>query len=402
VQLIPGTHARGADIVSSLIDNGRRPQAAASLRIGLIAPPVLPLPPTGYAGTERVIASLAIGLHERGHQVTVFAAGDSDLPCEVVPVVPRALWPLGLRGNLTNYLDLSIAHAWQHQDRLDIFHSHVDTAGFAMARHARTPVVTTLHSRLDVGGIVDLIDAHPDIPLIAISESQRRWNPDADWVATIHHGLDLSASPYSATAGDYLLLVGRLTREKGIAEAIELARRTGHRLVIAAKAHERDEQAMFEELVRPAIAEGVVDWRGEVAGAERDDIMAGALATLMLGAWPEPFGLVAVESMATGTPVIARRAGAYPEVIEHGMTGYLVDDLDEAVLAVGRVDRLERGVVAARARDRFSLERMTARYEEAFRTVLERGRITATPHLLPSTPRQPDRRPAAEPTAVAG
>lgn len=371
-----------------------------ALRIGLIAPPLLPLPPRGYAGTERVVAGLAIGLHERGHQVTVFAAGDSDLPCEVVPVVPRALWPLGRRGNLTNYLDLSVAYAWQHQDRFDILHSHVDTAGFAMARHARTPVVTTLHGRLDAGGLVDLIDAHPDVPLISISDSQRRWNPTADWLATIHHGLGFARTPSSASPGDYLLLVGRLTREKGVAEAIEVARRTGHRLVIAAKAHERDEQAMLAELVRPAQAEGVVDWRGEVGGEERDELMAGALATLMLGAWPEPFGLVAVESMATGTPVIARRAGAYPELIEHGVTGYLVDDVDEAVLAVDRADRLDRGAIAAQARDRFSLERMTIRYEQAFRMFLERGRVGALPHLLPPMSATADRDRAA-PVAVA-
>ena len=182
------------------------------LRIGIIAPPVLPLPPVGYAGTERIIATLALGLHDRGHQVTVFAAGDSDLPCEVVPVVPKALWPAGYRGNLTNYFDLAVARAWEQQDRFDVFHSHVDVAGFAMARHATTPVITTLHGRLDVGGTMELIDAYPDIPLVAISASQRRWNPDADWVATIPHGLDFSTAPRSATPGEHLLLVGRLTR----------------------------------------------------------------------------------------------------------------------------------------------------------------------------------------------
>lgn len=366
-----------------MIEEGPGPSTAAgALRIGLIAPPLLPLPPSGYAGTERIVAALAIGLHERGHLVTVFCAGDSELPCEVVPVVPRALWPIGRRGNLTNYLDLSVAHAWEQQDRFDILHSHVDTAGFAMARHARTPVVTTLHSRLDVNGIGDAIDAHPDIPLVAISESQRRWNPGADWVATIHHGLDFSNTPLSSAPGGYLLLVGRLTREKGVAEAIAVARRARRRLVIAAKAHERDEQAMLADLVMPAAAEGIVDWRGEVGGAERDALMAGALATLMLGAWPEPFGLVAVESMATGTPVVARRAGAYPEIIEHGVTGYLVDDEDEAVMAIERLDRLDRATVARHARERYAVERMITRYEEAFRSVLQRGRALPRPHLV--------------------
>ena len=355
-----------------------RSRATRPLRIGIIAPPVLPLPPVGYAGTERIIATLALGLHARGHAVTVFAAGDSDLPCEVVPVVPRALWPAGHRGNLTNYFDLAVARAWEQQDRFDVFHSHVDTAGFAMARYSDTPVVTTLHGRLDVGGTIDLIDAHRDIPLVAISASQRRWNPDANWVATIPHGLDFSTTPRSTEVGDHLLLVGRLTREKGIAEAIELARRTGRRLVMAAKAHEHAEQAMFRELVQPAIDEGVVDWRGEVTGGERDELMAAAFATVMLGAWPEPFGLVAIESMATGTPVIARRAGAYTETIEHGVTGFLVDDEDEAVLAVERIERLDRRIISAQARERFSVDRMIGRYEAAFESIVGRTGMEAT------------------------
>jgi glycosyltransferase involved in cell wall biosynthesis len=268
-----------------------------------------------------------------------------------------------------------------------------------MARHATTPVLTTLHSRLDVGGSVELIDAYPDIPLVAISASQRRWNPGADWFATIHHGLDFSATPRSVSSGDYLLLVGRLTREKGVAEAIGVARRAGKRLVIAAKAHERDEQAMFAELVRPAMEEGIVDWRGEVSGDERDRLMVGAAATLMLGAWPEPFGLVAVESMATGTPVIARRAGAYPEIIEHGVTGFLVDDEDEALLAVRRVDRLDRRLIAARARERFSSTRMTNDYEEAFHALIARGRARAAAQTA-DRPRNGDAQPAPEKAAI--
>ena len=341
------------------------------LRIGLIAPPFLPLPPPAYAGTERIVASLALGLHARGHQVTVFAAGDSELPCEVVAVVPKALWTTGLSGDLSNYLGLAAALAWEELDRFDVMHSHVDTAGFFLARHASIPVVTTLHGRLDGGGLPDLIDQFGTIPLVAISESQRRWNPDANWVATIHHGLDFAATPSSDRPGDYLLVVGRLTPEKGIAEAIEVARRTKRRLVIAAKAHEPAERALFDEVVRPAIDEGVVDWRGEVDPATRDRLMVGALATLMLGAWPEPFGLVAVESMATGTPVVARRAGAYTETIEHGVTGYLVDDLDEAVLAIDRMPRLDRARVRTVTRERFDVERMLDAYERVYRALID-------------------------------
>ncbi|MDL2335904.1 MAG: glycosyltransferase [Chloroflexota bacterium] len=171
-------------------------------------------------------------------------------------------------------------------------------------------------------------------------------------------------------AGDYLLLVGRVAPEKGIAEAIEVARRSGRRLVVAAKVYDPKEQQMFDKLVQPAIDEGVVDWRGEVDAAQRDELMAGALATLMLGAWPEPFGLVAIESMATGTPVIARRAGANTETIQHGSSGYLIDDIDEALLAVAKVPTLNRRQVAAYARGRFSTERMVSEYEQAYAMVM--------------------------------
>jgi glycosyltransferase involved in cell wall biosynthesis len=348
------------------------------LRIALVAPPVAAIPPKGYAGTERVVGALAQGLHDRGHKVTVFASGDSELPCEVVPVVPASLWTKGHRGELRPFIDLSVARAWRECQRFDILNAHVEAAAFEMARWCGVPVVSTLHRRLDNDGIADLIDEFSEIPLIAISESQKRWNPDANWVGMIHHGLDFSDTPSRDEPGDYLLVVGRVSPEKGIAEAIQLARRTGHQLVIAAKVREQDEQDLFDAVVKPAIESGTVDWRGEVDGPERDRLMAGALATLMLGGWPEPFGLVAVESMATGTPVIARRAGGYTETVEHGVNGFLVDDVEEARLAVERIRDLSRVRVRTLARERFSGDRMTLEYEAAFRQVLaSRGSPTA-------------------------
>ena len=341
------------------------------LRIALIAPPVVPLPPTTYAGTERIVASLAEGLHQRGHQVTVFASGDSELSCEIVPVVPRSLWAQGSQGEMHTYLEMAVARAWDEVDRFDVVHSHVEWHGFLFARHSPVPVVTTLHRRLDIDGVADYIDQSPTIPLVAISDSQRRWNPDANWVATIHHGLDFSATPSSTRPGDYLLVVGRVSREKGIEEAIDVAKRTQHRLVVAAKMREQGELELFESVVRPAIDEGVVDWRGEVDTGERDRLMAGAQATLMLGGWPEPFGLVAIESMATGTPVIGRRAGGLTEIIDHGTTGFLVDDIDEAVFAVKRVASLDRERIMMVARQRFSADRMIDDYERVYARLVD-------------------------------
>jgi glycosyltransferase involved in cell wall biosynthesis len=213
----------------------------------------------------------------------------------------------------------------------------------------------------------ELLTEFSEIPLVSISESQRRWAEGANWVATIHHGTVTGETLFSEHPGDYLALVGRLTYEKGVEEAIDVARSTGRQLKMAGKVHEGVERDMFERVVEPAIKDGVVDFVGELDPRQRDALFAGALATLMLGAWPEPFGLVAIESMVTGTPVIARRAGALTETIRHGETGFLVDDLTEAELAVERAAELDRKATRAYALECFSPEQMLDRYEEVYR-----------------------------------
>ena len=340
------------------------------LRVALVAPPMVPVPPPSYAGTERVIAALGAELVRRGHAVTLFASGDSNVPYEHVATVDHSLWSSGFRGDPSGYLQHTAAIAWRAADRFDLVHAHLEGHGFLLARYAPVPVITTLHGRLDVAGMPELLAEFRDIPLVAISESQRRWEPDQRWVATIHHGLPFEATPFAGNPGDYLAFVGRVTPEKGLGEAIEVARRSGLRLRAAAKVHDPHEQEHFEHVVRPAIDDGAVDFLGEVGPGERDPLLAGGLATLMLGGWPEPFGLVAIESMATGTPVIARRAGALTETIEHGVTGFLVDDVDEAVLAVERVRSLDRRLIRARTLERFSPARMADEYERAYRRVL--------------------------------
>jgi glycosyltransferase involved in cell wall biosynthesis len=334
---------------------------------------MLPVPPTSYSGTERVVACLIEQLCARGHQVTVFASGDSDVPCELVPVIPRSLWSMGYHGDVGTYINLTLAAGWREAHRFDIIHSHVEVLGFLFARHCPTPVVTTLHGRLDVSGIPHLLAEFTDIPLVAISESQRRFTPDANWVATIHHGLDLSPVPFGERPGDYLAFVGRVTPEKGVVEAIEFARRARMPLRMAAKVYDPEEKVHFEQVVKPAIDEGIVEFLGELPPMERDPVLAGARATVMLGGWPEPFGLVAVESMAAGTPVIARRAGALTETVEHGVSGFLVDDLDEALLALEKVDALDRTEIRRQAIERFAPDRMAGEYEEVYHILIAQG-----------------------------
>lgn len=345
------------------------------LRVLLVAPPMLPIPPPAYAGTERVVAAIGEELHRRGHVVALVAAGDSDVPYEHIPSLARSLWADGFAGDLAGYMQHTIEIAWREAHRFDVVHSHMEGHGFVFAEHCETPVVTTLHGRLDAAGMPALLEAHRNLPLVAVSDSQRRWFPDQDWVDTIHHGLPLEGMPFSETAGDYLAFVGRVTVEKGLREALELSRRTGIRLRVAAKVHDERERVHFREVVQPAIDSGEIDFLGEVGPAERDPLYAGALATVMLGAWPEPFGLVAIESMATGTPVIARRAGAFTETIEHGVTGFLVDDVAEAALAVERVRSLDRRAIRERTLARFSPGRMVDRYEAVYRNLIAGRRV---------------------------
>jgi glycosyltransferase involved in cell wall biosynthesis len=331
---------------------------------------MLPVPPPTYAGTERIVAAIGDELLRRGHTVALVASGDSAVPYEHIPTVERSLWSAGYSGDIAPWMQHTVEIAWREAHRFDIVHAHLECHGFTFAAHCRTPVISTLHGRLDAPGMPELLRLHRQVPLVAISESQRRGFPDQQWVATIHHGLPLESMPFAAEPGGYLAFVGRVTPEKGISDAVELSRITGLRLRIAAKVHLPHEHAHFAQVVRPALDAGTVDFLGEVGPRERDPLFAGALATVMLGSWPEPFGLVAIESMATGTPVIGRRTGALAETIEDGVTGFLVDDVAEAVLAVERVRDLDRAEIRRRALARFSPGRMVDEYEAAYRRVL--------------------------------
>ncbi len=361
------------DVAAQIADP--RPEPRRTLRIALVAPPLLPIPPRRYAGTERVVAALADGLVARGHRVTLFASGDSTAGSETVAVLPSAAWGGRSTGDNAVFGMLAAMAALEQADRFDVVHSHVDVMSLPLARQARVPVLTTFHARLDLPGLYEAVLAFGPAPLVAISESQRRWHPTANWVATIPHGLPLRAMPFGVEPGSYLAVVGRATAEKGIAEAIEVATAASVPLRIAAKALNASERSYLDTHIRPALGPGV-QYLGEVGPEERDPLLAGALATLMLGAWPEPFGLVAIESLATGTPVIARRAGALAEIVEHGVDGFLVDDLSEANLAVSLVGDLDRARIRERAIARFNAERMVAAYERVYLDLVDgRGRL---------------------------
>ncbi len=362
------TDARAIDRRTTAVADGAA-RSTTRLRIALVAPPLLPVPPQRYAGTERVVAALAAGLSGRGHDVTLFASGDSAPGCRVVPVLPQAVWTRGFRADAGIFLALSAAVAARQAADFDLVHLHLDAMGLSLQQQLPVPSLTTFHGRLDQEGTFEMVEHYREVPMVAISASQRRWHPTANWLGVVHHGLALADAPASAVVGGYLAVVGRACAEKGIAESIEVARRTGQRLQIAAKAHDHDELAFVERVIAPALDTNV-RFLGEVDAGVRDALLRDARATLMLGGWPEPFGLVAIESLATGTPVIARRAGALPEIIEHGVDGFLVDDVEEAVLAVRLVGDLDRRRIRERALLRFGRDRMVEDYLRIYAALL--------------------------------
>src|SRR3954469_16223028 len=344
-------------------------------RIALVAPPMVRVPPLRYAGTERVVAALGGELHRRGHDVTLIGPGDSEVPYRIVPTVPKALWLAGFRGDPASYFRRTVEIVEAHREEFDVLHSHLEDWLLPLAATGGAPVPDEFPGRLAVDPVDRAIDDNPLAPLVAISASQRRWFPRARWIATIPHGMAFEDRPVVTDPDARLALVGRATHEKGIAEAIAVAQRTGRPLVIAAKAYAADEITFVEDVIRPAVAANIAEFLGEVTGPERDELLRSSTATLMLGAWPEPFGLVAIESLALGTPVIGRRAGALPEIVEHGADAFLVDDVNEAVSAIERLGSLDRVAIACRARERFSAGRMTDRYEAAYARVVGEARF---------------------------
>jgi len=339
----------------------------------MVAPPFLAVPPPRYGGTERIVGVLAEGLHRRGHHVTVFAAGDSRVNATLVPVVPESLWRHGIQVDVTPHMARIVDQVAHHDGRFDVIHSHLEWHAFEFARTSPVPVVSTLHGRIDSGKTADVIGAFPDIRLIAISDSQRSFLPQHNWLATIHHGLPFDDTVLGTGAGGYLLFVGRITPEKGLDMAIELARRSRLPLMVVGKVIDEHEIETYRSVLEPAERDGTATFLGQLGPPARDQLFADALATVMLGDWPEPFGLVAVESLATGTPLIARRAGALPEIVREGVDGFIVDDIEAAVAKVTELRGLDRARIRADALRRFSAERMVDQYEQVFRRLVQSG-----------------------------
>jgi len=368
------------------------------MRIAQVAPLYESVPPTLYGGTERVVSYLTEELVRLGHEVTLFASGDSQTNAKLVAACPRALWrDADCRETLPHHVRL-MELVFADVSRFDVIHFHCDYLHFPLLRHCPCPNVTTLHGRLHTPDMGPLLAWYPQVPLVSISNDQRRPLPDANWQTTVYHGLPRGLHTYRERPGEYLAFLGRMSPEKRVDRAIEIARRAGMRLKIAAKIYP-EERAYFDEAVQPRLRESQrwVEFIGEVGGRDKDEFLGNARALLFPIDWPEPFGLVMIEAMACGTPVIGWRKGSVPEVVTDGVTGFVVDSIEQAVQAVERVANLSRRACRQIFEERFDAARMAGNYVDVYRRLVHGmdERRDASPHAFVTTPYAGRTRPLA-------
>ncbi len=351
-------------------------QARRRLRIAQVAPLYESVPPKLYGGTERIVAYLTEELIRRGHDVTLFAAGDSTVAAPIETLHPTALRLSGMAawGNSLHLPMLSEVFANAH--RFDVIHCHLDYWSFPFARMVSTPTVTTLHGRLDIPELLAVYRYYSEAPVVSISDAQRAPLPGLNWVGTIHHGLPPSQLRFAPGPGKYLAFLGRIAPEKRPDLAIEVARRVGIPLKIAAKVDPVD-RPYFEAKVRPLLQSQDVEFIGEINEREKSEFLGNAIALLFPIDWPEPFGLVMIEAMACGTPVIARPCGSVPEVIRDGVTGFIASTVEGLAEAVRRISTIARQACRAEFEARFTADMMAANYERLYYRLIDQRRMAA-------------------------
>lgn len=342
------------------------------MRIAQVAPLYESVPPKGYGGTERVVSCLTEELVRRGHEVTLFAAEDSRTSARLVPGCQGSLRVQGL----TREQELACHYVMlervaREAEQFDLIHFHIDYLHFPVSRREGYPQLTTLHGRLDMPELVPLYREYPDMPLVSISDRQRRPLAWAGFLGTVYHGLPPGQTRANLTPGSYLAFLGRMSPEKRVDQAVAIALRSGYELKIMGKV-DRADCEYFQQVVVPLLEAPGVEFLGEGGESEKNDLLRDAAGLLFPIDWPEPFGLVMIEAFALGTPVVAFRRGSVPEVVEEGVTGYAVDSVEEAVQAVSRLGELDRGRIRSVFEQRFSVERMTSDYLALYERLLER------------------------------
>jgi glycosyltransferase involved in cell wall biosynthesis len=358
------------------------------MRIAQVAPLAEAVPPKLYGGTERVVSWLTEELVHRGHEVTLFASGDSITGATLVPACAQALRLAGIRDHLASHIVL-MRDVRRLAEDFDIIHFHVDLVQYAMFEDLAHKTLTTMHGRLDVPDFMPVYQAFPEMPLISISDHQRLpMPPDVNWLGTIPHGLPKNLVPFDAKGGEYLAFLGRISPEKRPDRAIEIAKRAGIPLRIAAKV-DRVDQGYFDQVIAPLLDDPLIEFIGEITQDQKPEFLGKAKALLFPIDWPEPFGLVMIEAMSAGTPVIAWRNGSVPEIIKDGVSGFIVDSMDEAVAATSKLDELSRRDVRNHFLSSFTAERMARDYESAYMRLVGEQRVengAKSSILLPVTP----------------
>jgi glycosyltransferase involved in cell wall biosynthesis len=342
------------------------------LKIAILAPTWFAVPPTGYGGIELVVSLLADGLVDAGHDVTLFASGDSLSKANLSYIFEQA--PSELIGRTLPEIRHALA-CYERADEFDVINDHSGIPAAALGGLVQTPVLHTIHGPLDTHeaqhAYASIAEVAPAVGLISISENQRRPMPDLPWAATIPNAIDLSIYPSKPHKGDYLLFLGRFSPDKGAHRAVAVATELGLPLKMAGKNREPKERQYFAELVEPHLGHGGIEYLGEVTHGEKVELLQDARATLFPIEWEEPFGLVMIESMACGTPVIATRHGAVPEVIDHGVSGIIVDNYREMAGALEQADALDPDECRRYVEERFAPERMVRDYENAYRAAID-------------------------------
>lgn len=336
------------------------------MRIAQIAPLIERVPPLLYGGTERVVSALTEELVRRDHEVTLFASGDSETSAALVPIAERALrLDPGVRDHYAHTMR-ELGAVFERAADFDLIHNHLDYFAWPFARLVRTPVVTTMHGRLDLPDLAAVARDFREQPLVSISDSQRLPLPRANWAATVYNGLDLAPYRFYEQPGAYFAFIGRISPEKNIEGAIEIARATDIPLKIAAKVDPVDED-YYQTNIKPRIDGRSIEFIGEISEHEKAEFLGPAYALLFAVDWPEPFGLAMAEAMACGTPVLGLRRGSVPEVVEDGVTGFVRDTENELAMAARRIPEIDRPACRRRVEERFSAAAMTDGYEAVYR-----------------------------------
>ncbi|MEF3076700.1 glycosyltransferase family 4 protein [Methylobacter sp. Wu1] len=339
------------------------------MKIAQVAPLHESVPPKTYGGTERVVHYLTEALVQQGHEVTLFASADSRTSAKLHAIVPEALRLAPEKRDPVAWHMLQLAQVSSVAESFDFIHFHTDYFHFPLWRKMRTPQVTTLHGRLDLPDLKSLFNEFLDMPVISIANHQRDPLPMACWTDTVYNGIPIDLYDFQSDAGEYLAFLGRMSPEKGAEAAIEIALNAGMPLKMAAKIDDLDRE-YFETRIRPHLDHPLIEFIGEVDERGKNELLGGAKALIFPIAWPEPFGLVMIEAMACGTPVIAYRRGSVPEVMINGVTGYVVASKEEAVSAIDRIDQIDRGVCRSYFEERFSAERMAKNYVNAYQKLM--------------------------------